>query len=222
LQVAEVLQEVLRSSTEQWRQLGTLPVNAVYTFDHLAEQAQAGQALPAVIKTRRRHVVSLRFGVLCCREVLRQAGQGRCTSPSGLERLAGKGLRYAYDVIAHVGIAYYLHGSTLKDIHQELRQRTPPLLVPHSSLYDLCGYFLYLFGKLHQRRANQLRALWEQQGKSVWLLDCTQERDSPAFFGILETHCGILLGCWKVPTENQVDLAPCLREAVRCFGKPGE
>jgi hypothetical protein len=221
LQVAEVLQEVLRSSTEHWRQLGTLPVNAVYTFDHLAEQAQAGQALPAIIKTRQRHVVSLRFGGLCCREVLRQADQAHGTSPSGLECLAGKGLRYAYDVIAHVGIAYYLHGHTLKDIHQELRQRTPPLLVPHSSLYDICGYFLYLFGKLHQQRAEQLRALWEQEGKSTWLLDCTQERDSPAFFGILETHYGILLGCWKVPTENHLDIAPCLREAVRCFGKPG-
>jgi hypothetical protein len=177
--------------------------------------------LPVVIKTRQRRVVSLRFGVIRCREVLRQENQARRLSPSGLESLVATGLRYAYDVIAYVGVAYYLHGSTLKDIHQELRQRTPPVIVPHSSLYDLCGYFLHLFGQLHRRRASQLRALWEQQGKSVWLLDCTQERDSPAFFGILETHYGILLGCWKVATENHTDVAPCLREAVRCFGKPG-
>src|SRR5207249_4111016 len=124
-------------------------------------------------------------------------------------------------VMAHVGVAYYLHGHTLTDIHQALRQRTPSLVVPQSSLYDLCGYFLHLFGHLHRRRASQLRALWEQQGQSVWLLDCTQERDSPAFFGILETHYGLLLGCWKVATENQTEIAPCLREAVQDFGKPG-
>ena len=130
-------------------------------------------------------------------------------------------MRYAYDVIAHVGVAYYLHGNTLEDVGQELRQREPPVIVPPSSLYDLCGSFLYLFGQLHRRRANQLRALLEREGKSVWLLDCTQERDSPAFFGVLETHYGILLGCWKVATENQTEIAPCLRQVVEDFGKPG-
>jgi hypothetical protein len=221
LTVAEILQDVLGAGEEQLRQLGTLPGNAVYTFDRLAEEAQTGQALPPVIKTRRRRVVSLRFGAICCREVLRQAGQAGRTSASGLEGLVAKGMRYAYDLIAHVGVEYYLHGNTLKDIHQELRQRKPPLIVPLSSLYDICGYFLHLFGQLHRRRADHLRALWEQEGKSVWLLDCTQEHDSPAFFGILETHYGLLLGCWKVATENQTEIAPCLRQAVQWFGKPG-
>ncbi len=221
MKVAEVLQDVLTAAQEHLHQLGALPSDATYTFDGLAEQAQAGQALPAVIKTRRRRVISLRFGAMDCREVLRQADQPGRTAPSGLEGLVAKGMRYAYDVIAHVGVAYYLRGQTLEQIQQELRQRTPPVVVPPSSLYDLCGYFLHLFGQLHRRRAGPLRASWEQHGQSVWLLDCTQERDSPAFFGILETRHGILLGCWKVPTENQTDLAPCLREAVGCFGKPG-
>jgi hypothetical protein len=221
VKVAEVLQDVLAAAQGQLRQLGALPPCATYTFDRLAEQAQAGQALPAVIKTRSRHVVSLRFGTINCREVLRQADRSGCTTPSGLEGLVGKGMHYAYDVIAHVGVAYYHSGHTLEQIRHELRQRTPPVVVPASTLYDLCGYFLHLFGQLHRQRAGQLRASWEREGQSVWLLDCTQERDSPAFFGILETRHGILLGCWKVPTENQVDLAPCLLEAVGRFGKPG-
>jgi hypothetical protein len=193
----------------------------VYTFDRLAEETPAGQTLPAILRTRQRKVVTLRFGIICCREVLRQAEQSRRARPSGLEKLVGKGLRYAYDVIAFVGIAYYLHGHSLHEIQQELCQRTPSVKIPLSSLYDLCGYFLHLFGQLHRSRAEQLRALCARDGKSVWLLDCTQERASPAFFGILETHHGILLGCWKVPSENQIALVPCLREAVQHFGKPG-
>jgi hypothetical protein len=177
--------------------------------------------LPAVLKTRQRRVVTLRFGPICCREVLRQADPPGRTLPSGLEALVGKGLRCAYDLIAHVGVAYYLHGQTLQDIQHELRQRTPAVSVPASTLYDLCGYFLHLFGQLHRRSAAPLGAWLQRDGKGVWLLDCTQERDSPAFFGILETHHGILLGCWKVPTENQVDLTPCLREVVQDFGTPG-
>jgi hypothetical protein len=203
------------------QRLGTLPPAAVYTFDGLAARSQAGQPLPPIIKTRCRHVVSLRFGSIRCREVLRQGDRPGGTTPSGLETLVAKGLRYAYDVVAHVGVEYYLRGNTLQEIQDALRQRTPPVVVPMSSLYDICGYFLHLFGQLHRRRADRLRELLERDGKSVWLLDCTQERDSPAFFGILETHFGILLGCWKVPTENQVDVAPCLREAVQDFGKPG-
>ncbi len=221
MKVAAVLQDVLAAGEEQLHQLGTLPDSAVYTFDRLAEETQPGQALPAVMKTRQRRVVTLAFGTIGCREVLRQDNQTQRPISSGLERMVASGLRYAYDVIAHVGVAYYLHGRTLKDIHQELRQRTPVVIVPHSSLYDLCGYFLHLFGQLHQQRAGRLCALWEQAGKSVWLLDCTQEQDSPAFFGIQETHYGLLLGCWKVATENQIDVAPCLREAVKSFGAPG-
>ena len=217
-----VLQDVLDAGEEQLRQLGTLPEAAVYTFDRLAEESHlTGQALPPIIKTRQRRVVSLRFGTICCREVLRQAGQAGRTSPSGLEGLVAKGMRYAYDVMAHVGTEYYLHSNTLSEIQQELSQRTPALIVPLSSLYDLCGYYLHLFGQLHGRRASQLRALWEKEGKSVWLLDCTQESDSPAFFGILETHYGLLLGCWKISTENQTEIAPCLWQAVQSFGKPG-
>jgi hypothetical protein len=138
-----------------------------------------------------------------------------------LERLAPPGQRYAYDLIAHVGLSYYLHGVRLRAIQQELRQRTPAVVIPMSSLFALCAHFLYLLGHLHRRAAVRLRCLWERDGLSVWLLDCTQERDSPAFFGILESHYGILLACWKVPSENEIDLEPCLRQAVEQFGTPG-
>jgi hypothetical protein len=221
LQVAEILQDVLTVGAGELRQLGTLPEEAVYTFDRLAEETQTGQVLPPMTKTRHRRVVSLRFGTIRCREVIRQGIRAGHPHSSGLEHLVGKGLRYAFDVVAYVGAQYYLYGCTLNEIQLELRRRTPSVCVPLSSLYDLCGYFLHLFGQLHRQRASLLRALLERDGKSVWLLDCTQENDSPALFGVLETHYGILLGSWKMATENQALIAPCLMEAVQCFGKPG-
>lgn len=221
MKIAEALQDALDAGGQQLRQLAALPAGAVYTFDRPAEECQAGQVLPPIIKTRQRVVVSLRFGAVRCREVLRRADQAGHPSPSGLGRFVGTGLRYAYDVIAHVGVEHYLHGHTLASIQQQLRQRTPAVVVPVSSLYDLGTYFLYLFGQLHACRADRLRAALGRGGQSVWLLDCTQEADSPAFFGVQETHHGILLGCWKVATENQSDLAVCLRQAVQSFGRPG-
>ena len=216
-----MLKDLKEAGLEQMHQQASLPDNAVYTFDLLAEQAPVGSPLAPVIKTRQRIVVSLRFGRIRCREVLRRPERADEPSPSGLSRFAPAKLRYAYDLVAHVGVEYYLHGKTLKTIQDQLRQRTPAVVVPASSLYDLGFYFLHLFGQLHQRRAQQLAQVLGRDGKSVWLLDCTQEADSPAFFGILETRCGILLGCWKMATENQPDVTRCLQEAVQSFGKPG-
>jgi hypothetical protein len=221
LKVAEVLENVRSAAQDGLRRQGTLPAGAVYTFDEPAERCQDGQVLAAVVKTRQRTVVSLRFGTIRCREVQRRAGSAEETSQSGLSRFVPAKMRYAYDLIAHVGVEHYLHGNTLACIQEELRQRTPAVDVPYSSLYDICAYFLYLFGQLHLQRAQQLRAALDRDGKSVWLLDCTQEADSPAFFGVQETHRGILLGCWKMATENQSDVARCLRQAVECFGQPG-
>jgi hypothetical protein len=221
LQIAEILQEAVDAAGERLQQSATLPPEAVYTFDQAAEQCPEGEAPPVVVKTRRRTVVSLRFGAVRCREVLRRAEGEGGPVPSGLGRFAPAGMRCAYDLIAHIGVEYYLHGNTLGRIREELQGRTPAVCVPLSSLYDICAYFLYLFGQLHLRRAGQVRDALARDGKSVWLLDCTQEADSPAYFGILETHCGVLLGCWKMATENQPDVSGRLRQAVECFGKPG-
>lgn len=220
LELARLVADVQQGEQDQLRNAALLPGGAIYTFDRAAQGLLPGQRPPVLIKTRKRRVVSLRFGELTCCEVLRQDQQGKMI-PSGLEQLVGSKKRYAYDLIVHVGLEYFQHGRSLEDIGRQLTKRSPGLTISTSTLYQLCGYFTELLGLLHQHRALALRQLCQGQGLSVWLLDCTQEGGSWAFFGVLETRYGILLGCWKVPTENQKDLEPCLREAVQRFGKPG-
>src|SRR5262249_45997775 len=130
-----------------------------------AEQCPDGQTLPPVVKTRRRTVLSLRFGSVRCREVLRRAEGAARPAPSGLGSFAPAGMRCAYDLIAHVGGEYYLHGNTLGHIREDLRGRTPAVPVPLSSLYDICTYFLHLFGQLHLRRAGQIGQTLARDGK---------------------------------------------------------
>ena len=71
-------------------------------------------------------------------------------------------------------------------------RRSPAVAVPLSSLYDICVYFLYLFGQLHVRRAGQLRETLARQGKGVWLLDCTQAADRKV-----------------APTSRKIDISSC-------------
>lgn len=220
LQLAELFLNIRQSNIRQLHSMGVLPTNAVYTFDQIAENALPDQVLPPIIKTRRREVISLRFGFMSCREVLRQCSKTG-VAPSGLEKLAPKGVRYAYDVISYVGMEYYLRGNTLKTIQQHLKQQIPLVTIPISTLYDLARYFLHLFGLLHQNRAQSLAKLLAESGKSVWLLDCTTEHNCPSFFGVLETYHNILLGCSKVTTENPIEVGQGLRQVVERFGKPG-
>jgi hypothetical protein len=129
-------------------------------------------------------------------------------------------MRYDYELIAHVGIRSFLDGQGLDQLRQELASRSPAVKVPTSSLYDLRGKFLFLLGALHRQAAPALRRVWQATGQGDWLIDGTLEPGTPLFFGVQETRLGIMLGCWKVPTEKAVDLVPCLRQAAVPFGQP--
>ena len=79
---------------------------------------------------------------------------------------------------------------------------------------------MYL-GAWHHRAAPRLRECLAQRHSITWLLDGTLEPETPVFLGIEEAETGMLLGNWKIPSENVVDVAPCLREAACLFGSPG-
>src|SRR5262249_39117734 len=154
---------------------------------------------PAVYKTTQRTVVSLRLGSFQAREVVRQSEPTTPVQRSQtLAQLVGKGMRYDYELIAYVGRRHFLDGLDLGLLQRERAERSPPIKVPTSSLYDLRGKFLFLFGALHHQAASALRQAWQAIGPGDWLIDGTLEPGTPLFFGIQETRWGVLLDCWKV------------------------
>src|SRR5205807_5358778 len=100
----------------------------------------------------------------------------------------GKGMRYDYELIAHVGLRNFLAGCGPGPLRQELAGRAPAVEIPMSSLYDLRGKFLFLEGALHRQAAPTLCRAWEARGgPGDWLIDGTLEPGTPLFFGIQET-----------------------------------
>ena len=73
---------------------------------------------------------------------------------------------------------------------------------------------------LAAQAAGALRESFDQPGGLTWLIDGTVEPGTPVFFGIQEARTAILLGSWKIPTENADDMAPCLTEAADDYGQP--
>lgn len=89
-----------------------------------------------------------------------------------------------------------------------------------STLWDQQQKFLFYLGCLHRQAAPVLRDYLAAHGPVTWLLDGTTEPETAVFLGIEEAAHGLLLGNWKIPSENLDDLVPCLCEAADRFGSP--
>ncbi len=190
-------------------------------FD-IADEAPLGVGATAghVLKTSCRTVVSLELGCFRAREIVRQQEGQQVHHSTQLASLVPPGARYGFDLIAHVAVESFLRGHSLQDIHKDLARRPNPLKVPLSTLWDLQRKFLFYLGHLHQQAAASIRQYLCDQGETTWLLDGTIEPGTPVFLGIEDAASGLLLGGWKVPSENADVIASCLSEAARRYGPP--
>jgi hypothetical protein len=207
--IAELVIELSEQTRAAIGRHSRLAAGLCYTFDAQPGAELTSPQRPTVYKTTRRTVVSLRLGCFQAREIVRRVEHETPTRSPTLAALIGKGMRYDYELIAHVGTRSFLAGQALGQLRQELADRSPAVEVPLSSLYDLRGKFLFLLGALHRQAAPTLRRVWDAAGRGDWLIDGTVEPGTPLFFGIEETRWGIMLDCWKVPTEKADDLVPC-------------
>ncbi len=190
-------------------------------FD-VADEAPLGVGATTghVLKTSCRTVVSLELGCFRAREIVRYQEGQRVHHSTQLASLVPPGARYGFDLIAHVAVESFLRGHSLQDIRRDLASRLDPLEVPLSTLWDLQRKFLFYLGHLHQQAAASIRQYLDGQGETTWLLDGTIEPGTPVFLGIEDAASGLLLGGWKVPSENADVIASCLSEAEKRYGQP--
>jgi hypothetical protein len=238
LAIADLALRLAQGQMAQLRAAAELPDQAQYTFDILQEMAESNQTADSlsalsepeseapgrVQKTTHRTVVTLKYGRLTAREVVRRTsgpnGQMSSRQSSELARLVAPGCRYGYDLIAYVGCESFLNGRRLNEIQRDLEQRSPSLQLPLSSLDELRRRFLFNVGEVHRQAAPRLRDALTREGGLTWLIDGTLEPGTPLFFGVQEPRSAILLGCRKIPTENAEDISPCLKLMAQQYGVP--
>ena len=141
----------------QLKTICQLPSQAEYRFESPLEFN--GQKL-FVQKTGNRTVVSLNFSRFQAREVIREKiedGKKLTFHSPRLTSIVPSGARYAYDLIALVGIKSYLENRKLKSIQEEISNRYGLPSIPFSSLYDLQRKFLFYLGQVHQQAAPRLK-----------------------------------------------------------------
>jgi hypothetical protein len=210
---------------EQVAASSQLPLQAEYKFDApLFSKEYADEYLYAH-KTTNRTIASLCYSTFRAKETIRKNKMKNKSvkfhSPE-LKAIVPSGARYAYDLIAFVGIKSYLEGRKLKTIHEEIVNQQSSLSIPFSSLYDLQRKFLFYLGEVHRQAAPLLKNYLHERGNITWLIDGTIEPGTPVFFGVKDASEGIFLDAWKIPTENENDISNCLIEAANYYGQPDE
>jgi len=203
-----------------------LPSDAEYIFDAQSSSCEpAPQSLP-IEKTRVRTVVSMEFSAFLAKEVMRRETSNEVERKTVVHRSAElasivpRGGRYAYDLIASVGCRTFLEGWRQKEIQEQLPTTRSGTPMPTSSIHDAQHKFLFYFGELHRQAAPRIAEYLRECGNTTWLVDGTLEPGTPVFFGVKEAREGIMLGSWRIPTENEDDIARCLTEAKLNYGPP--
>jgi len=217
------LHRVENNATRELRVISEVKSDVTYRFDQQTcdDTSSMNMRLP-VLKSTARKVVSLSHSSFMAKSIIRKEADNKPLGGSykvpTLITIVPSGAKYAFDIITEVGIKSYLQGSKLTDIQADLK--TAGLDIALSSLYEQQRKFLFYLGALHRQSADIIRSYFQQAASKVWLLDGTLEEGTPVFFGIKEVISGIMLDCWKIPTENEKDISDCLTQGSQRYGNP--
>jgi hypothetical protein len=85
---------------------------------------------------------------------------------------------------------------------------------------DLSRRFVHYLARLHQARAERLKAALERDGGWPMHVDATGEGGRGTLLLVMAGWRQWVLGAWKISTERAELILPCLRETVRNFGAP--
>jgi len=174
----------------------------------------------AVLKSRRREVVTLEAGAFVAKEVLKHC-PGEASHPvlssSALSQLVKSAQRYGYDIVVHVGLARYLRGKQRTEIQTELLEHGG-LELSETSISNLCDRFLCYFEALHLARAPALRSAMHE-GYPLHI-DATCERGKGGLFVCMSGWRGWVLMAARIASENADHLRPVVHKTLELFGDP--
>ena len=124
-----------------------------------------------------------------------------------------------YDVMVHVGRARYLEHRRREDICAELSTKHG-LRYSAGQVSRLARLFASSLGRLHRRRAGDLKAALQSDGGWPMHVDATGENGRGTIYAVMAGWRPWVLGAWKIATERAELILPCLRETVGLFGVP--
>ncbi len=180
-----------------------------------------------VQKTRARHGRTLAHGQFEARETVRVCASG-CHHACGVvvTRGAGSLTKHLppssvvdYDVIVRVGLERFLRHRQRHEICSMIENEAG-IRISTGEVSELSRRFVHYLARLHQARAERLKAVLESDGGWPMHVDATGEDGRGTLLLVMAGWRQWVLGAWKISTERADLVLPCLRETVRNFGAP--
>jgi len=134
-----------------------------------------------------------------------------------LRSVLPRNTKYGYDVEIEIGFLSYVDNKQVDEI-KRLLEDSHGLSISLSQIHALGTRFLKHMVVVHCLSAPLLRKRFESG--SVFHVDATCEAGRGMELTVKEGWTGIVLGAWKIPTENEDTIRHHLRSSVEMFGEP--
>ncbi|MDR2571599.1 MAG: hypothetical protein LBD23_15085 [Oscillospiraceae bacterium] len=125
--------------------------------------------------------------------------------------------KYGYDIEIEAGYLQYADNKQMDEI-KSIFEDTYSISVPQSQIHELGIRFLKHMVVNHYLSAPMLSELFKFG--CVYHIDATCEAGRGMELTIKEGWTGIVLGAWKIPTENEEIIKQHLKSTVEKFGEP--
>jgi len=135
-----------------------------------------------------------------------------------LQVLAPPRCKFGYDVLIHVGTAWFLGCRSEEEIQQELAQKN--ISISKSEIDYLAKKFIIYLAVIHRENSCELKESMALRGGYILHLDGTCEGDSPHLISVLDGLSEIVLDNVKLPSENSAQIIPFLSRIKARYGCP--
>jgi hypothetical protein len=180
-----------------------------------------------VEKSLHRSISSITYGKINVVESILACPSG-CREPSGklcrerspeLAMLVARGANYCYDVEVFVGVQRFIHHHQRQEIRAMLAE-IACLNISDGEISTLETRFLEHFTMLHTMKAEALKGAMRNDGGYPMHIDATCEDGRGTTLVIYAGWRGWVLGAWKIPSEREEVITPCIKETEAIFGPP--
>jgi len=176
--------------------------------------------------SRKRTIITLIGGVraikeeyfVCPRCKDGQTGSRIIHHSECLRDIVPQNSRYGYDVEIEAGYLKYVDNKQMSEIKVIFKEEYG-ISVGQAQIHELGIRFLKHMIVVHYLAAPLLCKLFESSG-CVYHIDATCEAGRGMELTIIEGWTGIVLGAWKIPSENKETIKQHLESTVRIFGEP--
>ena len=156
---------------------------------------------------------------VCANGCLHPSGRQVVQRSTSVARTLIPNSSIGYDVLVFIGLERYIHQRQREEIQSVLLKKYG-IRLSTGEISLLIGRFAEYLARLHMHKAEKLKAALDHDGGWPLHVDATGENGRGTLLVVMAGWRKWVLDAWKISTEKQELITPCLQVVTRRFGTP--